>query len=88
MRIESMWTLTCSDECLKSGTFQQYVGIGLISYLLQSIALNNGTDAMKVWENLPTPLEFRIFVFNVTNPEAVTAGERPILQELGPYIYK
>ncbi|XP_063914720.1 sensory neuron membrane protein 1-like [Zophobas morio] len=36
---------------------------------------------------LPIPLDFRIYFFNVTNPLQVQEGQKPILQEVGPYCY-
>nr|BCX55332.1 sensory neuron membrane protein 2 [Plautia stali] len=69
-----------------------YFGIAGFPYLLEQqikarIALNNGSEGMKAWENLPLPLEFKVFIFNVTNPDEVSRGMQPIVQELGPYVY-
>nr|QMS80369.1 sensory neuron membrane protein [Histia rhodope] len=40
------------------------------------------------WRKLPMPLNFKIYVFNVTNVEEVNAGANPKLVEIGPYVYK
>lgn len=37
---------------------------------------------------LPQPLEFKVFIFNVTNANDIHKGATPIVKELGPYVYK
>ncbi|XP_014488833.1 PREDICTED: sensory neuron membrane protein 1-like [Dinoponera quadriceps] len=72
--------------------------IGLISYSLgfpailksqvkSQIRLKKGTEMRDFWEKLPQPLDFNIYVFNVTNPSEIKAGAKPIVQELGPFHY-
>lgn len=36
----------------------------------------------------PFPFDFRVYIFNVTNPDGVQNGERPMLEEIGPYFYE
>lgn len=40
------------------------------------------------WAKVPIPLYQRIYLFNVTNPEKVNQGEKPILEQLGPYVFQ
>ncbi|XP_020708289.1 sensory neuron membrane protein 1 isoform X2 [Athalia rosae] len=40
-----------------------------------------------MWSKLPFPLEFKIYLFNVTNPADIANGEKPIVEEIGPYFY-
>jgi hypothetical protein len=43
----------------------------------------------ELWEKIPIPTYLEITFFNVTNPDAVAAGtEKPILVEMGPYVYE
>ncbi|XP_022913408.2 sensory neuron membrane protein 2-like [Onthophagus taurus] len=53
----------------------------------KQIALHPGTKAFEVWQKQPFPLLFKVYIFHVTNPDAVMIGEKPILKEMGPYIY-
>nr|WBU77221.1 sensory neuron membrane protein [Odontothrips loti] len=41
----------------------------------------------RMWQKAPISLDFRIYMFNVTNPEAAARGEIPIVTEIGPYFY-
>lgn len=38
--------------------------------------------------NIPQPLNFKVFIFNVTNPNEVIEGGTPMVKEIGPYVYK
>ena len=50
--------------------------------------LIKGTEAYEQWRKLPVTLEFKIYLFNVTNPDEVQNGANPIVQEIGPYVYE
>ncbi|XP_025419540.1 sensory neuron membrane protein 1-like isoform X3 [Sipha flava] len=41
----------------------------------------------QMWEHPPITADFKIFLFNVTNPEEAQKGEKVILKEVGPYFY-
>lgn len=50
--------------------------------------VTNGTDVEDIWENIPVELQMKVYLFNITNPENFTTGDRPKLQEIGPYVYR
>jgi hypothetical protein len=56
--------------------------------LLQGVLLVNGTEAYERWRKLPLALYYKVYLFNVTNPEEVQNGANPIVQEVGPYVYE
>nr|WLL73948.1 sensory neuron membrane protein [Leucinodes orbonalis] len=56
--------------------------------LFQNVQIDNSSAMFEKWRKLPMPLIFKIYVFNVTNPEDINTGARPKLQEIGPYVYK
>lgn len=41
-----------------------------------------------MFEELPFPLDFKIYMFNTTNPDEVSKGAKPKLQEIGPYHFQ
>ncbi|XP_075232893.1 sensory neuron membrane protein 1-like isoform X2 [Lycorma delicatula] len=57
------------------------------SKISQNLALVEGTEMREAWSKFPIPVEFRIFLFNVTNPKEVHKGAKPMLQQVGPYCY-
>jgi hypothetical protein len=57
-------------------------------YLLQSVLLVNGTEGYERWRKLPVALWYKVYFFNVTNPEEVQNGANPVVREVGPYVYE
>lgn len=41
-----------------------------------------------MFEELPFPVDYRVYVFNISNPDEVMAGGKPKLQEIGPYYFE
>nr|Q9GPH7.1 RecName: Full=Sensory neuron membrane protein 1; Short=SNMP1-Msex [Manduca sexta]AAG49366.1 sensory neuron membrane protein 1 [Manduca sexta] len=60
----------------------------LKSQLKKEMALSKKTDVRKMWEKIPFALDFKIYLFNYTNPEEVQKGAAPIVKEVGPYYFE
>lgn len=56
--------------------------------LFQSKALNPRSKMRQMWSHPPLAADFKIYLFNVTNPEEAQKGEKVILKEIGPYFYQ
>ncbi|XP_023215440.1 scavenger receptor class B member 1-like isoform X1 [Centruroides sculpturatus] len=56
--------------------------------LSKNLPLSNGSLTFKIWSDIPIPVYQKIYFFNITNPDAILKGEKPIFKEVGPYIYK
>ncbi|XP_055621367.1 sensory neuron membrane protein 2 isoform X2 [Toxorhynchites rutilus septentrionalis] len=55
--------------------------------IIENTELRQDTPQFKRWEVIPQPLDFKVYLFNVTNPYEVQMGRRPRVVEVGPYIY-
>ena len=54
----------------------------------KELALTRDTHMLRLWADPPlTPL-LKVFIFNVTNPDEILAGKIPVVEELGPYVYR
>ncbi|XP_014253859.1 sensory neuron membrane protein 2-like [Cimex lectularius] len=54
----------------------------------KDLSLDNDTKGFTNWKNLPVLIKFSMYLFNVTNPEEIQLGGKPILQETGPYVFE
>ncbi|XP_013112608.1 sensory neuron membrane protein 2 isoform X3 [Stomoxys calcitrans] len=54
----------------------------------ESVVITDGSEQYQRFVELPQPLTFKVYIFNVTNPMKVQQGAIPIVQEVGPYVYK
>lgn len=67
-----------------------WVGVPKIveHFVKKEFQLREGTEVLDMWADPPFPITMSVYIFNVTNPNEVEAGEMPNLVEVGPYIYK
>ncbi|KAJ1204899.1 hypothetical protein NDU88_000334 [Pleurodeles waltl] len=54
----------------------------------QAAVLKNGTDSFDAWKNPPPPVYMQFYFFSVTNPQEVLDGDRPVVEQKGPYTYR
>lgn len=54
----------------------------------QQIALKPGNEIRDMWSQFPFPLDFKVYLFNVTNMDEIQEGKKPKLQEVGPFFYE
>ncbi|XP_011312813.1 sensory neuron membrane protein 2-like [Fopius arisanus] len=52
----------------------------------ENLKLREETDNYVLWQKLK--VFFRVYLFEVTNPQAVIAGDNPQLREVGPFVYE
>ncbi|CAH2267508.1 jg22596 [Pararge aegeria aegeria] len=60
----------------------------LKSQLKKEMALSKKTDVRQMWEKIPFPLDFKVYLFNYTNANDVQKGALPIVKEIGPYYFE
>jgi len=60
----------------------------LMNVVQSKLPLAPGSDRYESWLRPPVQPYLTGYAFNVTNPEEVVLGMKPILQEVGPFVYK
>uniref|UniRef100_A0A672IDD2 Scavenger receptor class B member 1 n=1 Tax=Salarias fasciatus TaxID=181472 RepID=A0A672IDD2_SALFA len=41
-----------------------------------------------MWKDLPVPFFMSVYFFNVLNPQEILNGEKPMVEQRGPYVYR
>ena len=41
-----------------------------------------------MWKEIPVPVYLSVYFFNIVNPEEIIQGQKPQVQERGPYVYR
>ena len=59
----------------------------LRSQVFENLKLEEGTEAWDGFVEPPVPVYMQFRFFNVTNPDKIKEGEKPIVNEVGPYVY-
>lgn len=72
------------EICFWVGNFWQKI----LFQIFQNTALKPNSRIRGMWTNIPFPLDFRVYLFNVTNPNEVMQGRKPKVQEIGPYFFQ
>merc|ERR1719153_2008032 len=71
------------------GVILLVAGPGMLeAKILRTMALAPDSDRLAGWLVPPVQAHLTGYGFHVTNPEEVMKGEKPILQEVGPFVYK
>ncbi|XP_069694772.1 sensory neuron membrane protein 1-like [Periplaneta americana] len=75
---------------LMLGATVDFWGFGALlrNQIKNKLALKKGNEFRKAWTKFEDPIDFKIYIFNVTNPMEVQKGQKPILVEIGPYFYE
>lgn len=52
------------------------------------MVLEEGKENYEKWKETPIPVTFKVFLFNITNPDEVIKGGKPHVEDIGPYTYE
>jgi hypothetical protein len=88
--LRKWWFVIAFSLCLLIlGVLVTFGFSSLVSLIIDSqVALRQGGRSFGWWSKPPVEPMIRIYVYNVTNAdEFLNNGSKPILDELGPYIY-
>jgi len=73
---------------IMTGLFCMLVFPPMFNSILQGqLTILPGNKAFDEWIKPSIPTKIKFYLFSVQNPEAVTRGEKPKLEEVGPFTY-
>lgn len=52
------------------------------------VTLDPDSEIRKMFVKVPFGLDFKVYMFNVTNPMEVQTGALPALKEVGPFCFE
>ncbi|XP_018396924.1 PREDICTED: sensory neuron membrane protein 1-like [Cyphomyrmex costatus] len=58
------------------------------SQIKKAVQLKPGSEIRDMWTVVPFPLDFKVYMFNITNPDEIKEGKKPKVQEVGPFFYE
>ncbi|CAL1526390.1 unnamed protein product [Lymnaea stagnalis] len=53
----------------------------------KKVVISNTSETYDVWQDIPIPVYMQFYIFNVLNSEEIQNGEKPAVEQLGPYTY-
>ncbi|XP_067646552.1 scavenger receptor class B member 1 isoform X1 [Eurosta solidaginis] len=57
-------------------------------FILKNLQLWNNTLSFHYWQRPGVIRLTKVYIYNVTNPDGFLIGEKPILTEVGPFVYR
>ncbi|CAL8080165.1 unnamed protein product [Orchesella dallaii] len=68
------------------------MGWGGMDFLVRTVVkkmlrLVPGSITWNMWKTIPIPVYLKFNIFNITNPEEMSQGAKPQVNEMGPYVY-
>ncbi|XP_077917240.1 scavenger receptor class B member 1 isoform X2 [Halichoerus grypus] len=55
---------------------------------LKNVRIDPSSLSFNMWKEIPVPFYLSIYFFDIVNPDAILLGEKPQVQERGPYVYR
>ncbi|XP_078277952.1 scavenger receptor class B member 1-like [Rhinoraja longicauda] len=56
---------------------------------LRNVQIDPGNSfAYSVWKDVPIPFYMSVYFFHIVNPDAIIRGEKPVVEQRGPYVYR
>uniref|UniRef100_A0A3P9L304 Scavenger receptor class B member 1 n=1 Tax=Oryzias latipes TaxID=8090 RepID=A0A3P9L304_ORYLA len=75
---------------LTFGLISAFTGPAMMRYQVGKNTMIDPKNDMSytMWKDLPVPFFMSVYFFNVLNPEEVLKGEKPMVEQRGPYVYR
>ncbi|XP_051539823.1 scavenger receptor class B member 1-like isoform X1 [Myxocyprinus asiaticus] len=71
------------------GTVLVFVGPIIIDdQIVKNVKINPKNDlSYSMWKDIPVPFFMSVYFYHVVNPEEILNGEKPMVEQRGPYVY-
>ncbi|XP_016040424.1 scavenger receptor class B member 1 isoform X2 [Erinaceus europaeus] len=56
--------------------------------VFKNVRIDPNSLSFNMWKEIPVPFYMSIYFFDILNPEEILKGEKPAVQERGPYVYR
>ncbi|XP_029921647.1 scavenger receptor class B member 1 isoform X2 [Myripristis murdjan] len=72
------------------GTILVFVGPLIIDdQIVKNTVIDPKNDlSYTMWKDIPVPFYMSVYFFNVLNPKEILKGEKPMVEQKGPYVYR
>ncbi|XP_065821422.1 scavenger receptor class B member 1 isoform X2 [Labrus bergylta] len=72
------------------GTLLTFVGPIIIDDQIVKNTVIDPKNEMSytMWKDVPVPFYMSVYFFNVLNPQEILSGEKPMVEQRGPYVYR
>ncbi|XP_045922936.1 scavenger receptor class B member 1 isoform X3 [Micropterus dolomieu] len=72
------------------GTVLAFVGPIIIDdQVVKNTVIDPDNDlSFTMWKDVPVPFFMSVYFFNILNPQEILAGEKPMVEQRGPYVYR
>ncbi|XP_064098185.1 sensory neuron membrane protein 2-like isoform X2 [Macrobrachium nipponense] len=81
--LSSSLTILFSVAMLAGGFWKMFDAI-----MKSQMEVREGSMSFDIWKTTPFPLILNLYVWNITNQKEFLNGEKPVLQECGPYVWR
>ncbi|XDC63861.1 hypothetical protein R6Z07M_015043 [Ovis aries] len=54
----------------------------------KNVRIDPNSLSFNMWKEIPVPFYLSVYFFNIVNPEEIIQGQKPQVQERGPYVYR
>ncbi|XP_075996074.1 scavenger receptor class B member 1 isoform X2 [Genypterus blacodes] len=72
------------------GTLFLFIGPQIIDHQIVKNTVIDPKNEMSytMWKDVPVPFFMSVYFYNVLNPKEILKGEKPMLEQRGPYVYR
>uniref|UniRef100_A0A8C3AGU2 Scavenger receptor class B member 1 n=1 Tax=Cyclopterus lumpus TaxID=8103 RepID=A0A8C3AGU2_CYCLU len=83
--------------CIAAGTLTVLLGVVFLfvgpAVMKDQVIKNTVIDpknevSYRMWKDVPVPFYMSVYFFNVLNPQEILKGEKPMVEQRGPFVYR